>query len=302
MPAEPPETPESQPPPGWRPPARTRPTGRYIVIGFAVVLGLGVIGNLTGGATEVPRATAPGSSTATVATATTRPTATASIRASTAPSAQAGSGLRPDGPTVAATVVRVIDGDTIVAEFGGVQYHVRYIGMDTPESVKPGTPVQPMALAASAANKALVAGQPILLEKDVSDVDRFGRLLRNVWVDRNGVLVLVGLELVRTGFAQVTTFPPDVKYVDQLLAAQTEARNAGRGLWADGASTKPAATAPAAPVTLLGGGCHPSYSPCLPGVVDLDCADVRAMGKAPVTIKGPDDYRLDGNGDGLGCQ
>jgi micrococcal nuclease len=148
----------------------------------------------------------------------------------TAPS----SALAPDGPTVKARVVRVIDGDTIVVDIKGKQYHLRYIGMDTPESVKPDTPVQPMALAASAANKTLVEGKTVLLEKDVSETDRFGRLLRDVWVERDGRLVLVGLELVRTGYANVTTFPPDVKYVDQLLAALGEARAAGRGLWAPG--------------------------------------------------------------------
>lgn len=140
--------------------------------------------------------------------------------------------LAPDGPTVNAKVVRVIDGDTIVVDIEGKQYHLRYIGMDTPESVKPDTPVQPMALQATAANKALVAGKTVRLEKDVSETDRFGRLLRNVWVEHDGRLVLVGLELVRTGYANVTTFPPDVKYVDQLLAALEEARSRGVGLWA----------------------------------------------------------------------
>lgn len=140
--------------------------------------------------------------------------------------------LAPYGPTVNAKVVRVIDGDTIVVDIEGKQYHLRYIGMDTPESVKPDTPVQPMALQATAANKALVAGKTVRLEKDVSETDRFGRLLRNVWVEHDGRLVLVGLELVRTGYANVTTFPPDVKYVDQLLAALEEARSRGVGLWA----------------------------------------------------------------------
>ena len=142
----------------------------------------------------------------------------------------------PDGPTVTARVVRVIDGDTIVVAIRGKQYHLRYIGMDTPESVKPDTPVERMALEATAANKALVAGRNVVLEKDVSETDRFGRLLRNVWVERDGRLVLVGLELVRAGYANVTTFPPDVKYVDQLLAALDEARAAGAGLWAANAT------------------------------------------------------------------
>ena len=106
--------------------------------------------------------------------------------------------------------------------------------MDTPESVKPDTPVEPMAKEASAANSKLVAGRSVVLERDVSETDRFGRLLRNVWVEHDGTLVMAGLELVREGLAQVTTFPPDVKYVDDLLAAQAAARDDGLGLWAAG--------------------------------------------------------------------
>jgi micrococcal nuclease len=104
--------------------------------------------------------------------------------------------------------------------------------------VKPNTPVQPMALEAAAANRSLVDGRSVILEKDVSEVDQYGRLLRDVWVERGGSLVLVGLELVRTGFAQVATYPPDVKYVTELLAAQRDARRAGAGLW----GLSPAAT------------------------------------------------------------
>ncbi len=140
--------------------------------------------------------------------------------------------LAPTGPVTKAKVTRVVDGDTIIVAFGGSTSRVRYIGMDTPESVKPDTPVQPMAEEAAAANRALVDGRQVLLERDVSDTDRYGRLLRDVWVERDGALVLVGLELVRRGYAQVATFPPDVKYVDELLAAQRHARDAGLGLWA----------------------------------------------------------------------
>ncbi len=103
--------------------------------------------------------------------------------------------------------------------------------MDTPEDVKPNTPVQFMSMEAAAANAALVAGRTVTLERDVSQTDRYGRLLRDVWVERGGHLILVGLELVRTGFAHVTTFPPDVKYVDELLAAERSARSAQIGLW-----------------------------------------------------------------------
>lgn len=295
------EPPESQPPPGWRPPQPRRRIGRYVAVGIAAFLGLGVIGNLVGAGTDPAPTTSPGQSVVPVGAATARSTSTPA--ASEAPVF----GLEPIGPTISASVVRVIDGDTIVVEFGGTQYHLRYIGMDTPESVKPGSPVEAMALAASAANEALVAGRTVLLEKDVSEVDQFDRLLRDVWVLRDGIPVLVGLQLVRTGYARVTTYPPDVRYVDLLLAAQEAARTAELGLWTPVVvvpipTPTPRRTGAAVPVPLVGGNCHPSYSPCLPIVDDLDCPDVRAMGKAPVTIKGPDEYRLDRDGDGLGCE
>ena len=293
---------ESQAPPSWRPPRRSRPVRRYIAIGVGVLFALGAIGNLTGRGAETPQASNLESPAAVVSTAT--PRATTSPQATTPPTERSALDVAPQGPTVEATVVRVIDGDTIVVEFGGTEYHLRYIGMDTPESVKPGSPVEELALAATAANEALVAGRTVILEKDVSEVDQFGRLLRDVWVQAGGKLVLVGVELVRTGFAQVTTYPPDVRYVDLLLAAQSTARSAAVGLWSAPAAATPKPTpTKAAPRPLVGGSnCHPSYSNCLPIVADLDCPDVRAMGKAPVTVKGPDEYRLDRDNDGLGCE
>jgi micrococcal nuclease len=149
----------------------------------------------------------------------------------------------------------------------------------------------------------------------VSDTDRFGRLLRNVWlVDDGGSYVLISVELVRLGYAQLSTFPPDVRYVAELTEAQQMAQDDGVGLWglasppapAPESAASPAAAPQATPQTLVGGGtaekCHPSYDPCLPIVSDLDCAEVRAMGAAPVTVKGPDDYMLDAEEDGLGCE
>jgi micrococcal nuclease len=129
-------------------------------------------------------------------------------------------------------VTRVVDGDTIHVLIGGRDETVRYIGMDTPETVKPGSPVEAFGREASAANSSLVAGRRVMLEQDVSERDRFGRLLRDVWVSVDGTTISVGYELVALGFATVTTFPPDVKYVDQLLAAQRWARETGAGLWA----------------------------------------------------------------------
>lgn len=139
--------------------------------------------------------------------------------------------LAPLGATETARVVRVVDGDTIVIDRGGGNERVRYIGIDTPESVKPNTPVEFMAREASAANEALVAGREVVLERDVSDTDRYDRLLRYVWLREGDGWVFVNLELVRRGFAQVVTYPPDVRWTDTFLAAQREARDAGVGLW-----------------------------------------------------------------------
>jgi len=125
-------------------------------------------------------------------------------------------------------VVRVIDGDTIEVEIDGREYRLRYIGIDAPETVKDNTPVEWMGPEASAANGALVKGEVVYLEKDVSDTDRYGRLLRYVFLADG---TFVNGELVRQGYAQAITYPPDVKYQKLLRALEREARDAGRGLW-----------------------------------------------------------------------
>jgi micrococcal nuclease len=127
----------------------------------------------------------------------------------------------------AARVVRVVDGDTIDVELSGATLRVRYIGMDTPETVDPRRPVGCFGPEATARNRALAEGRQVELEKDVSETDSFGRLLRYVYVDG----AMVNETLLREGYAQVSTFPPDVRYVDRFLAAQREAREANRGLW-----------------------------------------------------------------------
>ena len=140
----------------------------------------------------------------------------------------------PSGRTEAARLVRVVDGDTLIVDRGHGQERLRYIGMDTPETVKPGSPVEWMGPEASAANRALVEGRTVVLEKDVSETDRYGRLLRHVWLREKSAWLLVDLELVREGYARVSTYPPDVKYVDLYLAAQVDAREHDRGLWGAG--------------------------------------------------------------------
>jgi micrococcal nuclease len=155
----------------------------------------------------------------------------AAARPSTSTPTPRTTGPEPVGITETARVVRIVDGDTIVIDRGQGNERVRYIGIDTPESVKPDTPVEFMAKEASAANKALVAGREIVLERDVSDTDQYDRLLRYVWLRDGAGWVFVNLELVRLGFAQVATYPPDVRWTDTFLRAQREARAAGIGLW-----------------------------------------------------------------------
>lgn len=122
-------------------------------------------------------------------------------------------------------VVKVIDGDTITLENGEV---VRYIGIDTPETTHPSKPVQCFGKEASEKNKELVEGKMVRIEKDVSERDKYNRLLRYVWVGE----IFVNDYLVREGYAYALTYPPDVKYADQFLKAQQEAREQNKGLWA----------------------------------------------------------------------
>jgi micrococcal nuclease len=239
----------------------------------------------------------------------TTPIAAAAATAEPSPWATVKPGLSPTGPTEIATVVRIVDGDTIVVALNGKNLKLRYIGMDTPEDVDPNSPVEPMSREAAAANAMLVQGKEVVLERDVSEIDRYGRLLRYVWLHDGSTWTMVNLELVRMGFASAATYPPDVKYVDLFTSTEEGARSSFVGLW--GAAPTPIATPeptaratpkPTPKPTKKPSSCHPSYTPCLPIVGDLNCPDVRAMGKAPVKVIGPDDYNLDRDGDGIGCE
>ena len=175
---------------------------------------------------------------------------------STAPSP--GATFGPTGQTQFAVVTSVTDGDTIRVDIDGKEYPLRYIGIDAPEPNTYDPTLKSLADAATEANRRLVEGQPVYLERDVSDTDQFSRLLRNVWlVGSEGEYVLVNLEMVRGGLAGVATFPPDERYKDLLTLAQDSAKTASLGLWSpaasDSAGSSPATVA-ASPLTLVGGG------------------------------------------------
>jgi micrococcal nuclease len=138
------------------------------------------------------------------------------------------------------TVVRVVDGDTIHVRLADRVEKVRYIGVNTPEVHHPRRGEESGGRAALALNRALVDGRKVRLETDVQSRDRYGRLLAYVWVAD----VMVNAELLRRGYAQVMTVPPNVRHQALFVKLQREAREAARGLWrrteAAGAAASPA--------------------------------------------------------------
>ncbi len=160
--------------------------------------------------------------------------------------------LPTDTPTptferTAATCVSVVDGDTIKVDVDGTVYTLRYIGIDTPETVHPSKPVEWMEPEATEANRQLVEGETVYLEKDVSETDQYGRLLRYVFLEDG---TNVNNELVRLGYAQSSTYPPDVRYQDLFIAAQQEAREAEMALWGPTPTPLPVPTATDTPTKL----------------------------------------------------
>ena len=127
-----------------------------------------------------------------------------------------------NSPPETAVVTRVIDGDTITIDTG---QRVRYIGIDTPE-VYPKS--EAYGMEAWQANRRLVEGKEVRLGLDVSETDKYGRLLRYVYVGD----IFVNAELVRQGLAEAKAYPPDTKYQDLLEQLEREARLDGRGIWA----------------------------------------------------------------------
>lgn len=139
--------------------------------------------------------------------------------------------------TMSARVVRVTDGDTIRVSFeSGREESVRLIGVDTPESTRE---IEPFGKEAAAFTKSQLEGKTVLLEMDVTERDRFGRLLAYVWLSQPSndkepevKAKMFNAKLMLQGFAQVMTIAPNVKYADMFITFEREARDASRGLWA----------------------------------------------------------------------
>ena len=199
-----------------------------------------------------------------------------------------------------AKVTKIIDGDTIELEGG---QRLRYIGMDTPEKG------DCYSTESTKRNKELVEGKTVELEKDVSETDRYGRLLRYVYVGDDFINEI----LVKEGFASVYTYPPDVKYNERLLEAQKEARDQGKRLWSKCNSQESLGTQPTSKATTKtespsasNGSCK--YSCSSP---DRDCSDFSTHSQAQAFFNccgfsaSNDPMRLDkatGKGNGLACE
>ncbi|OGY23843.1 MAG: hypothetical protein A2172_05325 [Candidatus Woykebacteria bacterium RBG_13_40_15] len=191
--------------------------------------------------------------------------------------------------------MKVIDGDTIEIEGG---QKVRYIGIDTPETVDPNETVQCFGKEASAKNKELVDGKEVRLVKDVSETDKYGRLLRYVYVGNT----FVNDYLVRQGYAHASSYPPDVKYQSKFSEAEKEARDNNRGLWSaceeiSSETTTPVVSTPTTPSS----NCDPSYpTVCIPPYPpDLDCGDISYK---KFKVLQPDPHGFDRDKDGVGCE
>ena len=133
------------------------------------------------------------------------------------------------GSSATARVVRVVDGDTIVARVDGQDEYVRYIGVDTPETVKPDAPVQCFGPDASDENHRLVEGRTVRLTFDREVRDDYGRLLAYVHTGKR----FVNAELVRDGYARTLAIEPNTAHAGAFQRLAAKAARAGRGLWGE---------------------------------------------------------------------
>lgn len=178
------------------------------------------------------------------------------------------------------------------------------LGIDTPETVHPSKTVQCYGKEASEKNRELVEGKKVKLEKDISETDKYGRLLRYIWLGD----ILVNEYLAREGYAHSSTYPPDVKYQSKFMEAERQAREEKKGLWGDvchdleEAVQKPVQTQVVTP----GQNTPPiSTAPTTSGSYTCDCAKVCSKMSSCAEAQ----YQLnvcgcqvrDGDGDGIAC-
>lgn len=206
-----------------------------------------------------------------------------------------------------ARVLRVVDGDTMKVSIDGKKETIRLLLVDTPESVNPDIPEpQPFAIEASNFAKKMLTDKDVQIELDISERDKYGRLLCYLYVDGK----MFNETLLEQGFARVAyVFQPNVKYVEQFRAIQDKARERGLGIWSienyaqeNGFHEDNSGDAKGS-----GSGSKVKASPQPTATVGTvyykGCAEARTAGAAPLK-KGDPGYRsnLDGDGDGIACE
>ena len=204
--------------------------------------------------------------------------------------------------TIFAKVVEVVDGDTIKVEINNQVFSVRYIGIDCPECKDPNQPVQTFSLEANQKNKEMVENQEVILVKDVSEYDRYNRLLRYVLIGNT----FVNYELVKQGYAHASTYPPDVACSEFFAETQNYSSLNLLGFWSptyNQPTVDPIVIQPTnTPVNNSQTNCDPSYpTVCIPRYPpDLDCGDISFR---RFQVLPPDPHNFDGNdNDGIGCE
>jgi micrococcal nuclease len=186
-------------------------------------------------------------------------------------------------------VTKIIDGDTIQIEGNRV---VRYIGIDTPETVDPRKTVQCFGKQASEENNRLVLGKKIKLVKDVSETDKYGRLLRYVYVDN----LFVNEYLVRQGFAYASPYQPDIKYQNIFKEAEKDAKTNNRGLWSSCQSNN----SPTKTTTQKSNNNSGSNNYSCDG--KTKCGQMNSCEEAYFYLNSCGLDRLDGDSDGVPCE
>lgn len=209
-----------------------------------------------------------------------------------------------------ATMVHAVDGDTVRVRARGFDTTVRLVGIDTPETKRPGYPVQCGGPAASAETARLLPpGTPVRVVSDPSQDarDRYGRFLGYMYVGAGaGARGSVNFRLVATGFAKAYVYDSSApfRYTGPFLGAEIRAKRLHRGVWGppcNGDTTRPQVLPVSGPTGTSGRRCDPNYAGvCIPPPPpDLDCAGITAR---RFRVVGTDVHHLDSDGDGIACE
>ncbi|WP_433709018.1 thermonuclease family protein [Paenibacillus illinoisensis] len=211
---------------------------------------------------------------------------------------------------LSATLIEVTDGDTLKVKVEGKEEKVRLLLVDTPETVHPEKEEQPFGKDASNFVKKQVAKGNMELELDVSERDKYGRLLAYVWIDNK----MLNEQLLEYGLARVAyIYPPNTKYVDQFEKIQKQARAQAKGIWSienyvqDNGFVEPKLEVKE-PVVVTQAPSVEEHAevkeePVVTNVYYKNCDAVRAAGADPIYAGEPGYSRkLDRDGDGIGCE